>query len=379
MKRKYNTEIAKEIFNKHGYELINGEVNSRFDKVTIRDKNGYKFFLSLDKCLDRDYINPLIVSISNPYSIENIKNFMKINNASDTELLDKKYISSTYKMKWKCKRCSNIFERSWGKMSQSRTFCCKECSNNIIGEMQTKSECAILSIIESYGFKPIEKLNYKNTKTDIHLIHKNGYKANTNLNDLVASKGNVHLFHKTNIYTCDNIRNWIKLNNLDIELISNEYKSNNSLSLDVRCKCGEIYTTSWNELLTRHRFQCSKCSKSMSNIEYMTKIYLDKNNIQYNMQKTFDNLFGVRNGKLRFDFYLPKYNTCIEVDGEQHEKISKFNGETCEEAKEKFLIQKGNDEIKEKYCKETNLHLLRINWRDFRNDTYKTKIDKIIK
>lgn len=37
------------------------------------------------------------------------------------------------------------------------------------------------------------------------------------------------------------------------------------------------------------------------------------------MQKEFDNLLGVKNGKLKFDFYLPTYNFLIEYQGEYHD------------------------------------------------------------
>ena len=38
------------------------------------------------------------------------------------------------------------------------------------------------------------------------------------------------------------------------------------------------------------------------------------------MQKTFDDCKNIH--KLRFDFYLPKYNCVIETHGEQHYKDS---------------------------------------------------------
>ena len=58
---------------------------------------------------------------------------------------------------------------------------------------------------------------------------------------------------------------------------------------------------------------------------------------------------------MRFDFYLPDYNTCIEFDGEQHFKpIKHFGG------KERFKQQQKNDQIKNDYCVENNIALIRI-------------------
>ena len=58
---------------------------------------------------------------------------------------------------------------------------------------------------------------------------------------------------------------------------------------------------------------------------------------------------------LRFDFYLPDYNCCIEVDGRQHREIvSRFGGEKA------FTQLQNNDKIKNKYCNSNNIHLIRI-------------------
>ena len=52
------------------------------------------------------------------------------------------------------------------------------------------------------------------------------------------------------------------------------------------------------------------------------------NNYKFNSQKTYDDLRGVNNGKLSYDFYLNDYNTCIEYNGEQHYRpVNIFGGE----------------------------------------------------
>ena len=56
-----------------------------------------------------------------------------------------------------------------------------------------------------------------------------------------------------------------------------------------------------------------------------------------------------------FVFYLPEYNTMIEYDGRQHfEPISKFGGE------EGFNKLRRNDEIKNEYCRNRNITMIRI-------------------
>ena len=66
--------------------------------------------------------------------------------------------------------------------------------------------------------------------------------------------------------------------------------------------------------------------------------------------------------KLRFDFYLPNINICIEYQGEFHYKtiegISKINSLTT---------QIKCDNIKKEYCKNNNIELIEIPYWDFKN------------
>lgn len=96
---------------------------------------------------------------------------------------------------------------------------------------------------------------------------------------------------------------------------------------------------------------CKKC-KSSSGEEIIID-FLDKNNIKYNYQHSFNNCLYKRN--LKFDFYIENKNICIEYDGEQHFRpVDIFGGE------ESFNIQKKLDTIKNNFCKENNIKLIRI-------------------
>lgn len=104
---------------------------------------------------------------------------------------------------------------------------------------------------------------------------------------------------------------------------------------------------------------CPKCRESKG--ETNIRIILEKNNIQFQQEKIFDDL---KNNKSypRFDFYIPKYNTCIEFDGKQHyEAIEHWGG------LESFKQTKINDENKNKYCKNKNINLIRIPYWEINN------------
>lgn len=98
---------------------------------------------------------------------------------------------------------------------------------------------------------------------------------------------------------------------------------------------------------------CPICKSSKG--ELKVQEYLRKNKIIFELQKTFENCRHIN--PLFFDFYLPKYNICIEFDGKQHfESIEKWGGNEGLE-----LIQL-RDSIKTEYCKQNDIPLLRIKY-----------------
>jgi len=98
---------------------------------------------------------------------------------------------------------------------------------------------------------------------------------------------------------------------------------------------------------------CPICNESKG--EKQIKDYLKVNNIKYKPQKTFENC--KYKSKLRFDFYLIDYNTCVEYNGIQHYEPNNYFGGIKE-----FNINKDRFNIKEKFCKENNINLLIIKY-----------------
>lgn len=97
--------------------------------------------------------------------------------------------------------------------------------------------------------------------------------------------------------------------------------------------------------------------KNKSYGEYKIKKYLDINNIDYMREYRFDNCKNIN--KLPFDFYLPKHNICIEFDGRQHfECVKWFGGEKG------LKNRKINDNIKNMFCYNNNIKLIRISYED---------------
>ena len=110
---------------------------------------------------------------------------------------------------------------------------------------------------------------------------------------------------------------------------------------------------------------CPNCSKNISLSENIIQNILEDNNIAYIKQFCFTDCRD--KAPLPFDFYLPEYNICIEYDGEQHYRPVNFGGIDDERAKENFILTQQHDEIKNAYCKNNNIDLIRIPYWEKKN------------
>ena len=129
-------------------------------------------------------------------------------------------------------------------------------------------------------------------------------------------------------------------------------RKNGCVVWECKCDCGNITYVSYRHLAAG---DTSSCGCIASKGEQKISQILRENDIVFEQQKTFDGCHSDKNYPLRFDFYLPDYNTCIEYDGKQHFKpIEYFGGE------EVFKRQQENDQIKNNYCTENNIRLIRI-------------------
>ena len=118
--------------------------------------------------------------------------------------------------------------------------------------------------------------------------------------------------------------------------------------------------------------RCPRCSESKG--EYKIAEWLDTHNIKYKKEKTFEDLRDI--ALLRYDFYT-RYNNheiCIEYDGEQHYKCVNFSGNISDEQLEENLKNiQYKDSLKNKYCEDKGISLLRIPYWEY------NKIDDILK
>ena len=103
---------------------------------------------------------------------------------------------------------------------------------------------------------------------------------------------------------------------------------------------------------------CSECN-STSRGEDRIKSFLESHNIQFKRNYEFEDCKRVK--RLRFDFYLPEMNMCIEYDGEHHFEENEYFGEG------NLDYIRENDRIKNEFCQINNIKMIRIPFYDYEN------------
>lgn len=129
---------------------------------------------------------------------------------------------------------------------------------------------------------------------------------------------------------------------------------NNHTKVQIRCPKHGIF----NQLPFCHMQGqgCKFCRESKG--EKKIQQFFKNNNITYERQKRFDDC-RYKN-PLPFDFYIQNLHMCVEYDGEQH-----FVGWHRKSVLLEDVIHRDN--IKNEYCKNKALKLLRISYKDYNN------------
>lgn len=150
----------------------------------------------------------------------------------------------------------------------------------------------------------------------------------------------------------------LKENNNNV-LPLEEYKG---MDVKMKCKClkcGNEWEVEPHSLLAGHR--CPNCNNYKG--ELKINKYLHKQAIIHNHQFSYEDCRD--RIPLRFDFYLPDYNCCIEYQGIQHYEPIDFAGKGKQWAEELFKQTRRKDNIKRKYCKTHNINLFEIPYWSF--------------
>jgi len=127
---KRTEEEVKEIVEDLGYFLIKQYSNERSQKrVVIQDSIGYKYDVDLHSLNNYD---PYFVGKNNPFSLENISLYLKINKSNFTLTNDNFYDRANSKLVLYCSVCKDFPEMSWANIQSG--FGCGVCHGKQIGK-----------------------------------------------------------------------------------------------------------------------------------------------------------------------------------------------------------------------------------------------------
>jgi protein-arginine kinase activator protein McsA len=143
------------------------------------------------------------------------------------------------------------------------------------------------------------------------------------------------------------------------DIHGNLYDYSSMQYVDTNTKIAIICTRckkTFYQMPSLHIGQGNGCPHCISRGEKKIAAILNVLGIKYEKEARFPDCRGIGGKPLRFDFYIPSLNICIEYDGRQHwDKSSKFWNQWL----------KKHDKIKNNFCKSKGIKLRRISNADF--------------
>ena len=264
------------------------------------------------------------------------------------------YVNAHIKIKIICKTCGNIFEQTPN--SHLNGHGCSECKKiNNRNKFRDTKEIFIekSNKVHNYSFD-YSLTDYFNALIPVKIICKtcNFIFEQTPNNHITKKQGCPECYYESNRLNKEELilkLNKIHNNFYDYSLIG-EFKNINE-KVKIICPIHESFQQKLQSHIDGHG--CPECNHKKSKGEKQIKCYLEENNIKYKEQIKFKDCLNIKH--LSFDFYLSDHNICIEFDGEQHYKIVEYFG--GEKEYQKRILR---DKIKNEYCLNNNIHLLRI-------------------
>ena len=274
------------------------------------------------------------------------------------------YINNKSKIHLKCLTDNHIWYVAFFNFINSKTKFNKCSNNNSIKYNSLTNDYVINNIInkcKKLNYEIIEPFIYINNKSKIHLKCLNdGYTWWVSYYGFINNDNNCAKCSNNPRITQEEAEKNIleRCKEMKYELIEPFIYKTNITKIKIMCLNDDNeWYVSYHKFINQ-KTGCPKCKKSKG--EITIESFLSKNNIYHIKQKRFNECKHINT--LPFDFYLPNYNICIEYDGEQHFKPKKFYGG------DKYLNKRIKlDKIKNNYCKENNIKLIRIPYTEFKN------------
>jgi hypothetical protein len=303
---KFSQKIVEEFLNNYGFKVLSKYKDVHLP-LGIEDNLGYRYSLgfgSFKECLenDRNY-NPLKFSKQNIHTFHNIKLWL-FYNKKQFEFMGGEWITNaTSSLYFKCNNCGESWDSRWSVIFDGGG--CPFCN--------TSKRVGVSNCLRTDRPDLVEEWDYKK----------------------------------------------------DGELTPDNVSRRSEKCVWWKCKRGHSWKTSVfnrNNKYIEYRSNCPKCKMSYG--ERMIEYFLYEWEVDFIMQKRFSDCRNKRT--LPFDFFLPKYNLCIEYHGIQHYSPTSF-GSSKKNPKREHKELQIRDEIKRNYCENKKIRLLTIPYWGFEN------------
>lgn len=261
-KRIYGFEDVEKMVANMGYIIIKDSFKFYSKKFTAKDDNGYYYVMSGEHI--RGNKRPRIFGKENPFTVNNIKRYIEINEIK-AKLLSDKYNGNNELMLWECE-CGNTFERCWNNFLQGFVLC-NDCARHNQIEKRRLPLSKIYNKIDEMGLKLIDDIrDISISITQFSVIDNDGYLYLAVWESL--NHGKIpEKFHPCNPYTINNINNFFKTElNDEFECIDEKYINNVEPLLFRHKKCGNQFYSVWADMYGLKKnpemayCKCSECN-----------------------------------------------------------------------------------------------------------------------
>ena len=369
----WDSKRINDFMGKHNYIILNISMKNKSKFISFQDKEGYKYHVDICRLFKNNGEKASKFEKRNPYTLENIGLWLKLNNKKFQLCDDSVYINSTKsKIKFFCLVCKEEFFASWACIKSG--IGCAICKGRQVG-IKTSFGYLKPNLAKEWLYSRNNLTPYQVPKSSSEWVTWKCAKCNYEWEALVYSRSKKdkgcpscsgRILTDLNRLSVKYVKislEWDKIKNGNLKPENFSYSSDKKIWW-LCSKCNY----SWNTFIysrTLGKHNCPACSQSKGEKEIYN--YLNKNNVNFEREYKFDDCLGKRKIKLPFDFYLPDYNLIIEYHGIQHyQSVEFFGGE------KRFNERKIVDNIKKKYLKDNNYNFLEISYLDFKN------IDKIL-
>lgn len=281
---------------------------------------------------------------------------------TEAKLLSSNYVNLYTPMQFECS-CGMVFSASWHQFSAGEIQCCSLCSGNYY--CWTTSHCKQWALRNSHS--TLIAGEYSGVESVLLFRCQCGRQFERSWKSFRDGTGLCPkcIQHK---FSFPKTQNEFEVEVADVHgsnvTVIGKYQN---AKTHIRCKCNICGQDKWlirpDKLLGGGK--CPNCNNKTYRGEAALRDLVQSLQVPFKEQFTFPDCIGSKGGVCRFDCAVLDISDqspllLIEYDGEQHFKPVEFFG-----GQQAFEYRQANDRIKDSYCKDHGIPLLRISYKQF--------------